>query len=134
MVSSDTSKTKLPVSRQVAAAIVLMQSGVSDFALIASAVGLTQEEVERIDTAEDSHVRRLAVSGVPDDFVFRLRTSVACPSCGRRIYLIPCLACRIARSYARPRRRGRSSRLRSEGALTRDHRFHKEAGHGPKTR
>jgi hypothetical protein len=95
-----TSKKLLPVSRQVAAAIVLMQSGISDLSLIATAVGLTRDEVERIDAADDPGVRKVASQGPPEEFVFRLRHKVTCPMCGSRIYLVPCMSCKIARLRA----------------------------------
>ena len=95
-----TSKKLLPVSPQVAAAIVLMQSGISDLSLVAAAVGLTRDEVERIDAADDPGVRKIASQGTPEEFVFRLRHNVTCPMCGSRIYLVPCMSCKIARRRA----------------------------------
>lgn len=97
-------ETQLPISRPAAAAITLMQAGVTDLSVIAAAVGLPLAEVERIDAAEDPTIRKLAVQGIPDDLVFRLRKAVVCPTCGRRIFLVPCVSCKIARLREAERR------------------------------
>ena len=55
----------IEVPYRVAAAIAVMEMGISEYRLIAEAVGLTEAEVRDIDTAKDSLVRQLAVVGIP---------------------------------------------------------------------
>lgn len=103
MVWPHSSKKRLPVPPRTAAAISLMRSGIADLSLIANAVGLPLEEIQRIDAAEDPAVRRMAVHGIPDEFIFRLRVKVTCPTCGNRIYLTPCVLCKLAGLRAKER-------------------------------
>jgi hypothetical protein len=70
-----------------------MQMGLSDYTQIATAVGLPEAEVRRIDRAEDPRVRRLAAQGVPDGTHFNLAHPLRCPKCKRMITLVPCVAC-----------------------------------------
>ena len=71
----------------------VMQMGFSDYAEIAAAVGLTDEEVRRIDMAEDANVRRLAIQGLPPGKQFRLARPLRCPKCRQRITIAPCIVC-----------------------------------------
>jgi hypothetical protein len=81
------------VSRQCATVIALMQMGVSDYGLIAKAVGLEVGVIEQIDTAEDRVIRALAVAGIPRGEFFKLRVHVHCPRCHGRVYTAPCAMC-----------------------------------------
>jgi hypothetical protein len=70
-----------------------MEMGVSDYSEIAEAVGLTVEEVELVDKAEDLPVRQLAVAGIPPGQFFRLDSRLRCPKCQAKLGIAPCLAC-----------------------------------------
>lgn len=83
----------IEVPYRVAAAIAVMEMGISDYSVIAGAVGLTVEEVERIDMAEDSSVRMLAVAGIPAGEFFKLDNRVRCPKCQAKLSIAPCIAC-----------------------------------------
>jgi len=76
-------KRGIKVPHRAAAAIAVMEMGVSDYSVIASAVGLTVEEVERIDRAEDSPIRQLSCEGIPYGEYFTLEghplSQVPCP-------------------------------------------------------
>ncbi len=87
-------KRCIEVPYRVAAAIAVMEMGISEYSVIAEAVGLTVEEVSRIDTAEDSSVRQLAVAGIPPEEFFKLDRRVRCPKCQAKVSLAPCIACR----------------------------------------
>jgi hypothetical protein len=84
--------------RRAGAVIALMQTGVMDYATIARATGLSEEEIERIDAAQEDHIRQLAVQGTARDVYYHLRCKITCPRCGSIIYLVPCVACTVARS------------------------------------
>ncbi|OHB65973.1 MAG: hypothetical protein A2V70_18015 [Planctomycetes bacterium RBG_13_63_9] len=71
-----------------------MEMGISEYSVIARAVGLTVEEVERVDRAEDSSVRQLAVARIPVGESFKLDNYVRCPKCQAEVGLAPCVACR----------------------------------------
>ena len=86
-------KLHIEVPYRVAAAIAVMEMGISDYSVIAGAVGLTVEEVERVDMAEDPSVRQLAVVGIPPGEFFRLDDRVRCPKCQAKLSIAPCLAC-----------------------------------------
>jgi len=86
-------KLHIEVPYRVAAAIAVMEMGISDYSVIAGAVGLTVEEVERVDMAEDPSVRQLAVVGIPAGEFFRLDDRVRCPKCQAKLSIAPCLAC-----------------------------------------
>jgi hypothetical protein len=86
-------KLDIEVPYRVAAAIAVMQMGISDYSVIAGAVGLTVEEIERIDLAEDPSVRELAVAGIPAGEFFRLDRRLRCPKCQATLSVAPCLAC-----------------------------------------
>jgi hypothetical protein len=86
-------KLYIEVPYRVAAAIAVMEMGISDYSVIAGAVGLTVEEVERIDMAEDSSVRLLAVAGIPAGEFFKLDNRVRCPKCQAKLRIAPCIAC-----------------------------------------
>lgn len=133
MMPSHTSSAALPVSRGVAAAVTLMCSGISNLSLIAAAVGLTPEEVERIDAADDPEVRRLAVRGIPDNFIFRLRVKVTCPTCGSRIYLVPCVSCKLAQLLVQQRSVSGQAVSPAPSPPTPEDRSHEEPSHGSRT-
>lgn len=86
-------KLQIQVPYRVAAAIAVMEMGVSDYSVIAGAVGLTVDEVERVDMAEDPSVRQLAVAGIPAGEFFRLDSRLRCPKCQANLSIAPCLAC-----------------------------------------
>ena len=97
MIMHNKSQKNCRVSQQTMAVVALIHGGIRDEALIAQAVGLDVEEVRRIDAADDLDVRKLAVSGLPKQFLFRLRKVVVCPRCGSRIFLVPCVSCQMNR-------------------------------------
>jgi hypothetical protein len=70
-----------------------MGMGLTDYLLIAAAAGLTVEEVERIDRAEDPIVRQLCLEGLPRGDYFPLHRKVRCPRCAARITMAPCVRC-----------------------------------------
>jgi len=84
----------IEVSHQIAAVIAVMEMGISDYSEIARAVGLTVEEVERIDKVEDPNVRQLALAGIPVGESFKLDNYVRCPKCRAEVRVVPCVACR----------------------------------------
>jgi hypothetical protein len=86
-------KEDLVVPCKSAAAIAVMQMGISDLLTIALAINLDPTLVEAIDSAEDPLIRQLAVEGIPDGEFFKLRARVTCPKCKRSVLLAPCLAC-----------------------------------------
>lgn len=81
------------VPYRIAAAIAVMEMGISEYSIIARAVGLTVEEVERVDMVEDSAVRQLALAGIPVGESFKLDNHVRCPKCQAKVGLVPCIAC-----------------------------------------
>jgi hypothetical protein len=87
------SDPRIEVPYRVAAAIAVMEMGISEYSVIAEAVGLTIEEVERVDLAEDPAVRRLALTGIPAGESFRLKRRLRCPRCQAKVGLAPCIAC-----------------------------------------
>ena len=87
-------KRFIKVPYRIAAAIAVMEMGVSEYSVIANAVGLTVEEVERIDMVEDSSVRQLALARIPVGESFKLDNYVTCPKCQAKVGLAPCVACR----------------------------------------
>lgn len=93
------------VSQKTMAVIALINGGIEDETTIAGAVGFDVDEVRRIESGNDLNVRKVAVAGLPNDFLFRLRKAVVCPRCGSRIFLVPCLSCRNARFRAEAKRR-----------------------------
>ena len=92
-------------SRKTKAVIALMESGMTDYATIARAVGASVDDVEHIDSASDERIRQLAIRGNEAGFVFNLRKAVACPGCGHRINIVPCLTCQIDRANRDHKRR-----------------------------
>ncbi len=86
-------RREIEVPYRVAAAIAVMQMGISDYPVIARAVGLTVEEVERVDTAETSSVRQLALARIPLGESFKLVEPIRCPKCQAEVSLVPCIAC-----------------------------------------
>jgi hypothetical protein len=82
------------VPYRIAAAIAVIEMGISEYSVIARAVGLTVEEVERVDMAEDASVRRLIVARIPVGEWFKLDDFVRCPKCLAKVRLAPCVACR----------------------------------------
>jgi hypothetical protein len=89
----------MDASPRIMAALYLMQAGLSDLPRVARAVGLTVAEVRRIDSAKDPFIRRAAVKGLSGCEPIRLRQPIRCPGCGRKIFLVPCVACF---SHAKP--------------------------------
>ena len=87
-------KRYIEVPYRIAAAIAVMEMGVSEYSVIANAVGLTVEEVERVDMVEDSAVRQLALARIPIGESFKLDNYVRCPKCQAQVGLAPCVACR----------------------------------------
>ena len=87
-------KRSIQVPYRIAAAIAVMEMGISEYSVIARAVGLTVEEVERVDMVEDSAVRQLALAGIPVGESFKLDNRVRCPKCQAEVGLAPCIACR----------------------------------------
>ena len=83
----------IQVPYRIAAAIAVMEMGISEYSVIAKAVGLTVKEVERVDMVEDSAVRQLALAGIPVGESFKLDNRVRCPKCQARVRLAPCVAC-----------------------------------------
>lgn len=81
------------VPYRIAAAIAVMEMGVSDYAVIARAVGLTVEEVRRVDSLEDLSVRQLALARIPAGEFFKLDNRVGCPRCQAKVGFAPCVAC-----------------------------------------
>jgi hypothetical protein len=86
-------KTYIEVPYRVAAAIAVMEMGISDYSVIARVAGLTVEEVERVDMADDLSVRQLAVAGIPAGEFFRLYNRLRCPKCQAMLSIAPCIAC-----------------------------------------
>jgi len=86
-------KQCIEVPYRIAAAIAVMEMGISEYSVIARAVGLTVEEIERVDMVEDSDVRQLALAGIPVGESFKLYGCVRCPKCQARVSLAPCVAC-----------------------------------------
>ena len=82
------------VPYRIAAAIAVMEMGIREYSVIAKAVGLTVEEVERVDMVEDSAVRQLALAGIPVGESFKLDFRVRCPKCHAKVRIAPCIACR----------------------------------------
>ena len=87
-------KRYIEVPYRIAAAIAVMEMGVSEYSIIANAVGLTVKEVERVDMVEDSAVRQLALARIPAGESFKLENYVRCPKCRAEVGLAPCVACR----------------------------------------
>ncbi len=87
-------KRHIEVPYRVAAAIAVMEMGVSEYSVIANAVGLTVEEIKRVDMVEDSAVRQLALARIPVGESFKLDNYVRCPKCEAKVGLAPCVACR----------------------------------------
>jgi hypothetical protein len=83
----------IKVPYAAAAAISLMEMGITDYERIAAAVGLDAAEVERIDMAEDKSIRQLCLAGVPYGHYFTLESHIRCPKCSGMITLAPCVAC-----------------------------------------
>lgn len=86
-------KPHINVPYRIAAAIAVIEMGISDYAVIAEAVGLTVEEVRRIDSAEESSVRQLAAAGIPIGEFFKLVHRVRCPRCHNNVGVAPCVGC-----------------------------------------
>ena len=87
-------KRYIEVPYRIAAAIAVMEMGISEYSVIARAVGLTVEEVERVDMVEESAVRQLALARIPVGESFKLDHRVRCPKCQAKVGLAPCIACR----------------------------------------
>ena len=85
-------KPHIEVPYRVGAAIAVMEMGISEYSLIAEAVGLSVEEVERVDMVEDAAVRQLALAGIPAGESFKLSRRIRCPKCQGKVGLAPCIA------------------------------------------
>ncbi|MFV2069547.1 MAG: hypothetical protein ACC645_21495 [Pirellulales bacterium] len=99
-------KRSIKVPHRAAAAIAVMEMGVSDYSVIATAVGLTVEEVRRIDMAEDSPIRELGSEGIPYGEYFTLEKVIRCPKCHAMVRFAPCVACDGPPKYRSAQRRG----------------------------
>ena len=86
-------KRSIQVPYRIAAAIAVMEMGIREYAVIAGAVGLTIEEIERIDMVADSSVRQLAIARIPKGESFKLENAVRCPKCQAEVGIAPCVAC-----------------------------------------
>ena len=86
-------KHDLVVPYRVAAVVALMEMGITDYAEIAHAVGLTVEEVASIDLTEDASIRQLCVEKIPYGEYFKLDEEIRCPKCNAMIRVAPCVAC-----------------------------------------
>ena len=84
--------------QKIGAVIALIQAGVTNYTAIARATGLTEEDVRRIDEAKDEHVRELAQRDTGRDVYYHLRSKITCPRCGSIVYLVPCVACTVAKA------------------------------------
>jgi len=89
----DPRERSIEVPYRVAAAIAVMEMGISEYSVIARAVGLTVEEVQCVDMAEDASVRQLAVARIPRGEWFKLDHHLRCPKCHAELSLVPCIAC-----------------------------------------
>jgi hypothetical protein len=90
----------IEVPYRVAAAIAVMEMGISEYRVIAEAVGLTTAEVRDIDAAKDSSVRQLAVAGIPMGEFFKLDHRVRCPRCQAKVEIAPCVTCHCVMPWA----------------------------------
>lgn len=81
------------LSQKTLAVLAMIQNGFSDLAVIADAIGLPLTKVQSINEANDAEIRHTAVHGVPKDFLYRIRRKLKCPSCGGKIFLVPCVGC-----------------------------------------
>lgn len=86
-----TPKSQLP--RRAPTVIALMEMGVRDFGEIASATGLSVEDVQEIESAEDRKIRRIASEGTPPGTYLPLTKPVRCPTCNGMVTMAPCVAC-----------------------------------------
>ena len=84
----------MDASSEIAAAVYLLQAGLSDYKQVADAIGVSVAHVRRIEAADDPAVRRAMSKSSADGTSVRLRKPIRCPGCGRRIFLVPCVACR----------------------------------------
>ncbi len=85
--------TKAQLPRRAPVVIALMEMGVRDFDEIATATGLTVEDIEEIDSAEDRKIRRIATEGTPAGTYLPLTKPVRCPTCNGMVTMAPCVAC-----------------------------------------
>lgn len=81
-------------SSAVAVAVYLLKAGLSDYKKVADAIGVTVAHVRRIEASDDPAVQRAMRKPLEDLTAVRLRKPIRCPGCGRRIFLVPCVACR----------------------------------------
>jgi hypothetical protein len=90
-------RTNLPradrVPRRVAAVIAVMEMGITDYSKIARAVGISVQEVQRIDRADDPLVRKLAGRRRQTRQYFTLARAIRCPKCSAKVTIAPCVAC-----------------------------------------
>lgn len=87
------SETGIEVPRKTAMALAIMGMGISDYAAIAQAAGLSWDQVAGIDLSDDRAVQRLGVVGIPYGHFFNLRNKIRCPLCEGWITVAPCVAC-----------------------------------------
>ena len=105
----------LGISRKTAATLAVMQLGITDYDAIATAAGITVDEVKEIDSAEDISVRWLAAGGIPHGIFFNLRKKIFCPACGTWITVVPCVACGGRRFHSQ---QASSEAMRNSGGIS----------------
>jgi hypothetical protein len=86
--------TSKSLPTRVEAVLAMIEMGVTDYATIASTVGLAEEDVIEIDHSDDQRIRRIAVRGLDPEKRFHLVRPIRCPKCRNRITVAPCLTCR----------------------------------------
>ena len=84
---------KIRVPRKAAAAVAILEMGITDPEKIAAAVDLPVAEVERIERAEDPLFQKLLGAGIPYGVYFPLRQKIRCPKCDGWILIAPCVLC-----------------------------------------
>lgn len=80
-------------SRKVGAVLALLQTGVTQYATLAKATGLSVDDVQQVCADRDAHALEDSAAHV----YYHLRCNITCPVCGGHIYLVPCVACTMAR-------------------------------------
>jgi hypothetical protein len=95
--------TDIRVPYKTAAAMAVMEMGITDYGDIAEAVGLSSDEVKRIDDVEDDGVRRLCHERIPLGEYFKLAIYLRCPRCAAKTTIAPCPTCMAEDIRPRPR-------------------------------
>lgn len=86
-------KSDIRVPYKTAAAMAVMEMGITDFDDIAEAVGLTVADIKRIDQVEEEGVRRLCSERIPYGEYFKLAIHLRCPRCSAKTIMAPCATC-----------------------------------------